>query len=137
MKIKGEEYVRLHRILTGFSNINIWEVLKNGEDINAYLDKVPDEFDKWVKNVVKDLRYGYFQFSERAGKLFDGYMYGKYNDKEPVTDRKVFAEWVITQEQYLQPILFKMFDKRDYSSYIWEKLRPTYSKPFWQKESES
>lgn len=68
---------------------------------------------------------------------FDYYMYGKYNDKEPVTDRKVFAEWVMTQEQYLQPILFKMFDKRDYSSYIWEKLRPTYSKPFWQKESES
>jgi hypothetical protein len=43
----------------------------------------------------------------------------------------------MTQEQYLQPILFKMFDKRDYSSYIWEKIRPTYSKPFWQKESES
>ena len=111
--------------------------MKNGEDINSYLDKVPDEFDKWVKNVVKDLRYAYFQFDERAGKTFDYYMYGKYNDKEPVTDRKVFAEWVMTQEQYLQPILFKMFDKRDYSSYIWEKLRPTYSKPFWQKESES
>jgi RNA ligase len=137
MKIKGEEYVRLHRILTGFSNINIWEVLKNGEDINSYLDKVPDEFDKWVKNVVRDLRYAYFQFDERAGKLFDGYMYGKYNDKEPVTDRKVFAEWVMTQNEFLRPILFKMFDKRDYSSYIWEKIRPTYSKPFWQKESES
>ena len=136
-KIKGEEYVRLHRILTGFSNINIWEVLKDGKDINEYLDKVPDEFDKWVKNVVRDLKYGYFQFDERAGKLFDGYMYGKYNDKEPVTDRKVFAEWVMTQEQYLQPILFKMFDKRDYSSYIWEKIRPTYCKPFWQKETES
>ena len=136
MKIKGEEYVRLHRILTGFSNINIWEVLKNGEDINSYLDKVPDEFDKWVKNVVRDLRYAYFQFDERAGKLFDGYMYGKYNDKEPVTDRKVFAEWVMTQNEFLRPILFKMFDKRDYSSYIWDKIRPTYSKPFWQKESE-
>jgi len=136
MKIKGEEYVRLHRILTGFSNINIWEVLKNGEDINEYLERVPDEFDKWVKKVVSDLRYSYFQISERAGKMFDYYMYGKYNDKEPVTDRKEFAEWVLKQDKFLQPILFKMFDKKDYSSYIWQKIRPTYAKPFWQKEYE-
>ena len=136
MKIKGEEYVRLHRILTGFSNISIWEVLKNGEDINEYLERVPDEFDKWVKKVVSDLRYSHFQISERAGKMFDYHMYGKYNDKEPVTDRKEFAEWVLKQDKFLQPILFKMFDKKDYSSYIWQKIRPTYTKPFWQKENE-
>jgi T4 RnlA family RNA ligase len=137
MKIKGEEYVRLHRILTGFSNINIWETLKDGKDINEFLEKVPDEFDKWVKNVVKDLRYSYFQISESAGKLYDGHMYGKYNDKEPVTDRKEFAEWVHSQDYFLQPILFKMFDKKDYSIYIWNLIRPIYSKPFWQKRSES
>lgn len=136
MKIKGEEYVRLHRILTGFSNINIWEVLKNGEDINKYLERVPDEFDKWVKRVISDLKYSHYQIRERAGKLFDYHMYGKYNDKEPVTDRKEFAEWVLKQDKFLQPILFRMFDKKEYSSYIWQKIRPTYAKPFWQKENE-
>jgi RNA ligase len=29
IKIKGDEYVRLHRILTGFSNVDIWEYLKD------------------------------------------------------------------------------------------------------------
>ena len=52
MKIKGEEYVRLHRILTGFSNVDIWEYLKDGKDINELLDRVPDEFDKSVNVVV-------------------------------------------------------------------------------------
>jgi RNA ligase len=137
MKIKGEEYVRLHRILTGFSNINIWEVLKDGKDMNEFLERVPDEFDKWVKSVAMNLRYSYFHIGERAGKMFDYFMYGKYNDKEPVTDRKVFAEWVLKQDKHLQPILFKMFDKKDYSSYIWNLVKPTYSKPFWQKEIES
>jgi RNA ligase len=137
MKIKGEEYVRLHRILTGFSNINIWEILKDGKDLNEFLEKVPDEFDKWVKSVASNLRYSFFHIDERAGKMFDYFMYGKYNDKEPVTDRKVFAEWVLSQEKYLQPILFKMFDRKDYSSYIWSLIRPVYSKPFWQKEIES
>jgi len=137
MKIKGEEYVRLHRILTGFSNINIWEILKDGKDMNEFLERVPDEFDKWVKSVAMNLRYTHYSISERAGKMYDYFMYGKYNDEEPVTDRKVFAEWVLKQDKHLQPILFKMFDKKDYSSYIWSLIRPTYSKPFWQKEIES
>jgi DNA replication initiation complex subunit (GINS family) len=55
------------------------------------LKDVPDEFYKKIQNYVKELRYSYFQISEDAGKKFDGKMYGKYNDKEPITDRKEFA----------------------------------------------
>ena len=136
MKIKGEEYVRLHRILTGFSNIDIWEYLKDGKDVNELLDRVPDEFDKWVKSTIRDIKYGYFQVNERSGKLFDYKMYGKYNDIEPETDKKKYAEWVMNQEEILRPILFRMFDKKDYSDYIWKIIKPEFSKPFWQKEIE-
>ena len=136
MKIKGEEYVRLHRILTGFSNVDIWEYLKDGKDIYELLDRVPDEFDKWVKSTIRDIKYSYFQINERSGKLFDHKMYGKYNDLEPETDKKKYAEWVMDQEEILRPILFRMFDKKDYSDYIWKIIRPKYSKPFWEKEIE-
>lgn len=134
MKVKGEEYVRLHRLLTNFSNVDIWECLKEGKDINELLERVPDEFDAWVRKTISDLRYAYFQIEERAGKMFDYYMYGKYNDQEPETDKKKFAEWVKTKDRYLQPILFRMFDKKDYSDIIWKYVRPVYSKPFWNKE---
>jgi RNA ligase len=134
MKIKFEDYVRLHRILTEFSNVDIWEYLKEGKDINELLNRVPDEFDKWVKSTIRDLRYFYFQYNERAGKLFDHKMYGKYNDLEPETNKKKYAEWVMKQEEPLRPILFKMFNKKDYSKYIWKMIKPEYSKPFWKKE---
>jgi RNA ligase len=49
MKIKGDEYVRLHRILTNISNRDIWEYLKDGKPLDEILDKVPDEFHDWVK----------------------------------------------------------------------------------------
>lgn len=137
MKIKGEEYVRLHRILTGFSNVDIWEYLKEGKDLTELLDRVPDEFDKWVKSTIRDIKYSYFQINERSGKLFDHKMYGKYNDLEPEIDKKKYAEWVMNQEEILRPILFRMFDKKDYSKYIWKVIRPKYLKPFWQKEDMS
>ncbi len=137
VKVKGEEYVRLHRILTNFSNVDIWEYLKDGKDINELLDRVPDEFDKWVKDTISDLKYHKYRVEERVGKTFDYHMYGKYGDKEPVTNRKEYAEWVLSQEKWMQPILFRMFDKKDYSDYLWTLVKPKYTKPLWMKNNES
>lgn len=134
MKIKGEEYVRLHRILTGFSSVDIWEYLKDGRDMSELLDRVPDEFDKWVKTTIRDLKYGFFQISETAGKLHDGFRYGKYNDVDPEPTKKQFAEFVMTRQEALRPVMFAMWDKRPYDEIIWKLLKPVYSKPFWQKD---
>jgi RNA ligase len=139
IKIKGEEYVRLHRILTGFSNVDIWEYLKDGKNIDELLDRVPDEFDKWVKTTIRDLRYGSFQLRERAGKLHDGFRYGKFGDRDPEPTKKEFAEFVMKQEEVLHAIMFAMWNGNNekVDEIIWKLLRPKYSKPFWQKEIDS
>jgi len=128
MKIKGEEYVRLHRILTGFSNVDIWEYLKDGKDFNEFLDRVPDEFDEWVRNTVEDLKTEYERLDNEYKWIFKVLMRSP-NSKT----KKGFAEFA---KKYKHPsILFKMFDGKEYSDYIWKQIRPVYSKPFWQKES--
>jgi hypothetical protein len=128
VKVKGVEYLRLHKIMTNVTTTGIWEYLKNGEDVMELLKDVPDEFYKKIENYIKDLRYSYFQISEDVGKKFDYMMYGKYNDKEPITDRKEFAEWVLTQPKHMSGILFRMFDKKDYSEIIWNLIRPEFKK---------
>ena len=128
VKVKGIEYLRLHKIMTNVTTTGIWEYLKNGEDVMEILKDVPDEFYNKIKSYVKDLRYSYFQISEDVGKKFDGMMYGKYNDKEPIEDRKEFAEWVFTQPKHMSGILFRMFDKKDYSEIIWNLIRPEFKK---------
>ena len=50
LKIKFSEYLRLHRIITQVSSINIWEYLKTEQPLDEVLEKVPDEFFDWVKN---------------------------------------------------------------------------------------
>jgi len=128
VKVKGAEYLRLHKIMTNVTTTGVWEYLKNGEDVLELLKDVPDEFYKKIQNYVKELRYGYFQISEDVGKKFDYKMYGKYNDQEPITDRKEFAEWVLTQPKHMSGILFRMFDKKDYSEIIWNLIRPEFKK---------
>ena len=128
IKVKGVEYLRLHKIMTNVTTTGVWEYLKNGEDVMELLKDVPDEFYKKIQNYTKDLKYAYFQISEDTGKKFDGMMYGKYNDKEPIEDRKEFAEWVFTQPKHMSGILFRMFDKKDYSEIIWNLIRPEFKK---------
>ena len=130
MKIKGDEYVRLHRILTNFSTTDIWELLRSGGDMNEFLDRVPDEFDKWVKSTISDLKYAHFQICERAGKLHDGFRYGKYGDVYPEPTKKEFAEFVMKQYVPLRSVMFAMWDKKPYDDIVWKLIKPKWSKPF-------
>jgi hypothetical protein len=130
MKIKGEEYLRLHKIMTQVSTTSIWEVLSNGDDIDALLKDVPDEFYKKVKSYVGDLKYSHFQISEYCGKYYDGFRYGKYNDVEVEPTKKEFAEFVQRNfdKKGLHAVMFAMWDKKDYSSIIWKLIKPKYEK---------
>ena len=128
IKVKGAEYLRLHKIMTNMSTTAVWECLKNGDDIETILKDVPDEFYEKIKSYVRDLRYGFFQISERAGKLHDGFRYGKYNDKDPEPTKKEFAEFVFKQQKVLQPVMFAMWDKKNYDEIIWRIIRPEFKK---------
>lgn len=125
MKIKGEEYLRLHKIMTNVSTTSIWEMLSNGQDVNEILKDVPDEFFGKIKSYVKELRYKKMTITEHAGKLFDSY-YESYDGDLP--EKSKYAQWVLRMEKNLQPILFKMYDRKDYQDYVWRLIKPEFKK---------
>lgn len=125
MKIKGVEYLRLHKIMTNVSTTGIWEVLSTGGDMDEILKDVPDEFYKKIKDYVKELRYQYWSVQEHAGKYFDN-LYESYDRELP--EKAKYAEWVKQFDKHLHPILFRMYDNKDYSSYIWKLIRPEFKK---------
>ena len=70
MKIKGEEYLRLHKLMTNVSTTSVWEMLSEDKDVLEILKDVPDEFYKKIKMYVQELRYNHYQFGEQAGKTY-------------------------------------------------------------------
>ena len=131
MKIKGDEYIRLHKILTNFSTIDIWELLRDGHPLDEFLDRVPDEFDVWVRQTISGLQYAKFSIGERCGKIHDYFRYGKYGDVNPEPTKKEFAEHVMKYvEAPLRAVCFAMWDRKPYDHIIWKLIRPKYDKPF-------
>lgn len=120
VKIKGKEYVRLHKLITGFSSKSIWECLMTGQDIGKLLERVPDEFYAWVQQTKTDLLSKYEAISSQCVK--------DYTNREHGLSRKETALYFLNC-QY-PGILFSMLDKKDYSHQIWRMVKPKYELPF-------
>mgnify|MGYP000023387693 FL=1 len=129
MKIKGEEYLRLHKIMTNVSTTGIWEFVSNGGDVNEFLKDVPDEFYKKVKEYADTLKYGFYQVSEHCGKAYDYFRYGKYGDREVEPTKKEYAEHVMQNSHPpYRSVMFAMWDGKPYDKLIWNILKPEFKK---------
>lgn len=121
MKIKGDEYVRLHKIVTSLSTTMIWEILSSGEKIESIINNIPDEFYQKIKEVVRDLVVRH----ENIQKDYFSY-FQDIKRKVGVGDRKLFAE---EAKRYNHPsLLFNLLDGKDISKTVWKIVKPEYEK---------
>ena len=116
-KVKFEEYVRIHRIVTRVSSVSVWEFLKEGKPLDELLDRVPDEFYDWVKRTRSELLKQYEAVEEKAKSEF-----------MVLPSRKENALYF--QKCSYPSIMFNMLDQKDYSETIWKMIRPQFEKPF-------
>lgn len=116
-KLKLEEYVRLHRIITGFNTRSVWEVLSSGQNIEDLLVKVPEEFYNWVHSVAEELNIRYINIlTEAFRKFIIAY--------EKTSDKKSFA--LLVKDEPYAGIIFSMYasniDKA--REQAWKLIRP-------------
>lgn len=116
VKIKLEEYKRLHRLITGVSEKTVWEAMKEGK-LPELLENVPDEFYRFVQEVKQRLEDHYNVIENDAKDFF-----------VDLGDRKANA---LFYQNFQHPgILFHMLDGKDYSPMIWKLVRPEVTSVF-------
>ncbi|MEU8761434.1 T4 RnlA family RNA ligase [Streptomyces sp. NPDC048659] len=152
-KAKIAEYVRLHKLLTGVTERDIWrghgiqrfagtpdKVLaqglglspadladaraKGGRPLDALLEQVPDEFDTWVRELIGRLEDA-FAARERA-------IDAAYDALAPLAgDRGAFARAANElPDRSLRSVLFTRLDGRSTELHTWRSLRPETADPF-------
>ncbi len=125
-KVKFEDYLRLHRLVTGVSSVTIWEHLMTGQPFDELLDRVPDEFYGWVKRTAADLRSQYQVIEEECRQTMA-------SDEVRRDDRKATA-WFFFDKPH-RAVLFRMYDDKRYEELIWKAIRPPFGRPFREDES--
>lgn len=124
LKVKFEEYVRLHRIVTNVSNKTVWEFLKTGRSFDELLERVPDEFNDWLRKTIHDLQVAYDDIDTAAKNEYAS-VQARLEDKN---DRKAFA--MLANQSRYRDILFAMLDQKEYAERIWRRIQPDFRRPF-------
>jgi RNA ligase len=128
VKIKFAEYIRLHRICTGISNIDVWEYLKEGKPFDELISKVPDEFYNWLMLTANTIEMNYKLIFECAQKRY----MELWNE-----DKKTFAQRVMREAKDISAILFNMYNGKKFKPLIWRMVRPAYRKTFKNEKDEN
>ncbi len=124
VKIKQDDYVELHRLVTGLNERVVWERLGRGETVAEICEPLPDEFRDWVAGVADDLQ-------EKAAEIYTE-AWGAYRDTiESVSEggerrweRKEFALFAQTHYPELASYIFSFLDEKDVRPAIWRTLKP-------------
>lgn len=153
VKAKIAEYVRLHRILTGVTERDIWRGhgiqrfagtdtrtlaqglglapaeldgirARGGRPLDALLEQVPDEFDAWVRSVIERLET---EFAARERATDEAYA----TLVHLAADRGAFARAAgALPDRQLRAAVFLRLDGRRTDLPVWRSLRPEAADPF-------
>lgn len=120
VKMKGKEYLRIHRILSNLSLITIWEKLKENSLDKEFMEKIPEEFRPWVEKTAGIIN----RTRQRIEKEIESLYKKRPKDKE--SERKDFALWVQKQTKMYQSLLFALHDnqKKKFDEIIFKIIRP-------------
>lgn len=119
VKIKQDDYVRLHRIVTGLSERSVWEHMCAGRRLEGLLGELPDELHQWTRDV-------WDQLDDAATSLFGRALQAHQQIVDALPDgwaRRDYAEQAKLWAP-LTPYLFQILDERDPRPAILKTLKP-------------
>jgi RNA ligase len=114
VKLKQDDYVRLHALITKTSTTTIWSALMSGQPVTEQRAMVPDEFLVWVDKVTAELTAAKDALVTEARAAFELTPQG--------TDRKTFA--LEASRHPLRSALFLLLDGRPIDEWAWKQVRP-------------
>jgi RNA ligase len=123
MKIKFENYIKLHRVVSGLTTRLIWEYLSEGK-IDELLSSIPEEFLPWAKEKSNDLtkKFLNIEFVCRGLTSYIKEFHGNGSQKD-------IALYVLenVNKKYTS-IVFNMLKGKNYSPMIWKMIYPDVEK---------
>lgn len=119
LKIKGDEYCRLHRLVSRVTPLCIWEMFVAGDDLDSVRKELPEEFWKDFDAICNEL-------SNRE-KWIRNMAAHAYNVCLPLSDKEVGLS-LKTWPEDVRHFIFPLRKGHDISKAVYKAIRPTGNK---------
>jgi RNA ligase len=122
IKLKQDDYVALHKIVTGLTARRIWENMKEGADLPDLLEIVPDEWHIWLEKTFGDIMSSYHLLRQDILDVYDDIVHSLTITHGPFWTRKEFA--VEAMNSPYPGFMFSLLDDKDIDQKVWDLVRP-------------
>ena len=123
VKIKQDDYVALHRVVTGLSERTVWQHMTDGRPLAELLDGLPDELHAWTRDVWDGLAMNVEVACDDVDHAYSAIV----DDLPDGWTRKDFAlaaQAIDLEDHRYRPMLFLRHDGRDVSASALKHLKP-------------
>lgn len=120
LKIKQEDYVLLHRIVTGLNERAVWQHIVDGKGYNELMDPLPQVFRDWADVVFRRIWAEVDDIQDAVEYEYNAIMH--CGDCEPDT-RKEFA--MMALKSRYPALMFLMYDGATLTTAIMKMVRPS------------
>lgn len=125
VKLKQDDYVALHRLVTGLNERVVWEQLGSGTKLADLKAPMPEEFHDWIQNVAFELQFKADFILHTAQSAYDTIVEVVSGHGEFEFSRKEFALAAQRPEfESVKSYLFTLLDGKDPKPAIWKSIRP-------------
>lgn len=125
IKIKQDDYVALHKIVTGLTKRRVWENMKEGKSLYDMLEIVPDEWHDWLRKIYTEIRKDFLLVDVMAKSDYRQIHKALDHDDTNWT-RKDFALLATSKEWTEFPsLVFALLDGKDITEAVYSLIRPT------------
>lgn len=116
LKLKQEDYVVLHRLVTGLNERTVWESIVNGT-FSDLRRKMPEEFIEWIDRVEDEIMENVVTIEADVAEAWEEISHSKPQS------RKDFAMAAV-QYKGLTSYLFAVYDGRDIRPMVLKNCKP-------------
>jgi RNA ligase len=150
VKIKFNTYVKMHRIVTEWTPLSIWQLLSEGGTLADKLDGLPQDFQQWALDTA-------VEFDNRRRAIYDGavQIFGGFTGDLPLAgldreqrkafpglteraniERRKFVEFA-NQFPEARGLLFMILDGKNTTKALWSMVRPTSEEPEFASQTQN
>lgn len=119
LKVKQEDYIELHKVMTGLNERQLWEWLSEGKMRSDILKDLPEELHEWARPIIDKMLE---DFGDVTSRTWDAFQY----HKSQMTSRRDFAERIAEYPALDKGVMFLLLDGQAARAdqLIWKALKP-------------
>jgi RNA ligase len=117
VKMKSDEYVRIHRLVSQMNEKHVLDILVQGGNVEQVYEALPDEFYKELEEIMDDLRGDYNAIMDRADDGLRTVM--------KLPSRKEQGIYLMDEKngyRDIMGIIFGLCDSHDVSKEVWKHI---------------